>query len=817
MENAVEALFPSSLPVARVEFLPSGNRPAVPVLSAAVVSRRHFILSRALIRETLPSLALATGVTTFLLLIRALFMLAELFVSRGVAAGSAVRLLALNLPNILALTLPIGTLFAVLMTAARSSADSELIALQSCGVSLTRVARPLFLVAGLVFGVNLLNMLWLMPRTNLEASLLRQKMRMSVGVALLQAKEFAEDFQGYLLYVDRIEPDSGEWHGIVLFDTRNPLEEQLVLARSGRFTSNQTDGSATLALQDATTHILAPDQPGKYRRNSNRTLEIFLRPQGPSPTQHIRRGPTETSSSDLLSRIRGQDDSSPRERIEARVEMHKRVAIPAAALVFVLVGLALGIRNRRGGKGFGLTASVLLVVVYYILLINGEILAASGRLPAAAGAWLPNLVLGGVGAVLFAHALRGGARGGPRPSQAVPWLTRLARPMAGWRLLRSEGQRTRAPWGTTTRWFPSLGILDAYVVRLCVRFLVLVLVAVCALSIIINLTENLTDIQRNKPSLGVVASYYAFSLPQIFREIAPLAFLIAFLGTTATLERHNETTALKACGISLTRVTLPLLLLALGLAGSMFVLDDQFTPRANRASQQLLDIIEGKKQARSHRATDRQWLFLPDGRTLLNFMEYDADTSTLVRPSVFVFDQDMDLRARYMARKATFEEGRWRSEGAWSRTFLPDGRIDYVPPQARTSELPIQVSKEYLGREYRRAAQMSFTELSEYIRTLRAAGYRVDKLRVQLHQRVAYPLTLVLLPWLSLSFAFQVVRRGTVMGVALALVLGMVYFAVLAFSTQLGEASLLPPILAAWTPTVLFALLAINRHTYLRT
>lgn len=782
------------------------------------MSRRHFILSRALIRETLPSLALATGVTTFLLLIRALFMLAELFVSRGVAAGSAFRLLALNLPNILALTLPIGTLFAVLMTAARSSADSELTALQSCGVPLTRVARPLFLVAGVVFALNLLNMWWLMPRTNLEASLLRQKMRMSVGVALLQAKEFAEDFQGYLLYVDRIEPDSGEWHGIVLFDTRNPLEEQLVLARSGRFTSNQADGSATLTLQDATTHLLAPDQPGKYRRNSNRTLEIFLRPQGPSPTQRIRRGPPETPSSALLSRIQGQDESSPRERIEARVELHKRVAIPAAALVFVLVGLALGIRNRRGGKGFGLTASVLLVVVYYVLLINGELLAVSGRLPAAVGAWLPNLVLAGVGAVLFAHALRGGSRGGPsRESQAVSWLKRLARRVAEWRHQRSEGQRTRAPWGTTTRWFPSLGILDTYVVRLCIRFLLLVLVAVCALSIIINLTENLTDIQRNKPSLGVVASYYAFSLPQIFREIAPLAFLIAFLGTTATLERHNETTALKACGISLTRVTLPLLLLALGLAASLFVLDDQFTPRANRASQQLLDIIEGKKQARSHRATDRQWLFLPDGRTLLNFMEYDADTSTLVRPSVFVFDHDMDLRARYMARKATFEEGRWRSEGAWSRTFLPDGRIDYVPSQARTSELPIQVGKEYLGREYRRAAQMSFAELSEYIRTLRAAGYRVDKLRVQLHQRVAYPLTLVLLPWLSLSFAFQVVRRGTIMGVALALVLGMVYFAVLAFSTQLGEASLLPPVLAAWTPTVLFALLAVNRHTYLRT
>jgi LPS export ABC transporter permease LptF/LPS export ABC transporter permease LptG len=797
----------------------SGNRHVLPVLSTPVKSRRHFILSRALIRETLPSLVLATGATTFLLFIRALFFLAELFVSRNVAPASALRLLSLNIPNILALTLPIGALFAVLMTTARCSADSELIALQACGVRLIRVAGPLLVVALAVFVVNFANMWWLMPRTNLQFRMLQQKLRLSVGAALLQPKEFVEDFQGYLLYVDRIDQDTGRWHGIVLFDTRNPLEEQLVLARSGRYSTNQIDGSATLSLEDVTTHVLAPDQPSKYRRNANRTLEIFLRPRGPDPSQRTRWGPRETTSSELLARLAGSDGSTPEEQIEARIELHKRVATPAAALIFVLVGFPLGARNRRGAKGFGLTASVLLVVLYYVLLTNGELLATNGRLPPALGAWLPNLVLAGIGGILIRQLVHGRPHVGASGRWWLPgWTGRWVHVLVDWRQRRDQGRsRARVAWGATARWFPSLGILDAHVVRLCLGFLALVLVAVCALWITVNLTENLDDIQRNKPALGVVASYYAFLLPQILRDILPLAFLIAFLGTTATLERHNETTALKASGISLTRVMLPLLMLGLGLAVGLFVMDDQLTPRANRAGQRLADIIRGKKQARSHRATDRQWLFLPDGRTLLNFMEYDADTSTLVRPAILVFDQDMDLRARYMARKATFEDGRWRSEGAWSRTFLPDGRTDYVPPLARATELPLRVGTEYLGQEYRRAAQMSFAELGEYIRTLRAAGYRVDHLRVQLHQKIAYPLALVLLPWLSLSFAFQVVRRGTMMGIALALVLGMVYFAVLAFSTRLGEASLIPPMLAAWTPTVLFALLAVNRHTYLKT
>lgn len=773
-----------------------------------------------MIRETLPTLGLAAGVTTFMLLINALFRLAELMVSRSVPASTALHLLALSLPNILVLTIPIGMLFAALITSARWSADSELVAIQACGVRPTRIARPLILVGLLLFVANLVNYWVVVPTTNLALENMRRRLMLSVGLSMLQAREFVEDFQGYLLYVDRIEPDTGAWSGIVLFDLNNPLEEQIVLARSGRFTANSTEGSATLALQDATTHLLQPDHPEKYRQNANRTLEIYLRPKGPDRTQRIRSGPAATPSHELQMRV-SAPDVKPEERRDAVYELHKRVALPAATLVFVLVAFPLGARNRRGGRGFGLTISVLVVMLYYVLLMGGEYMAASEKVPPAVGAWLPNMVLAAVAAALLVRIRRAGAHhashAASRWERLRATLARMQRAPRAARRTAEPATRPRSPWATQERRLPSLGILDGYVIRTCLSFLVLVMLAVCVLWITVNLAENLTDISRNQPPAGVVASFYVLSLPQIVRDMLPLAFLIAFLGTTAVLERNNETTALKASGISLTRVTLPLLLVGFGLAVALFALDDQITWRANRASQRLGDIINGKKVARSHRATDRLWLFLPDGRTLVNFMQYDPDARVLVRPSIFEFNDDMSLRTRHMARKAEFKDGKWMAEQAWARTFLPEGRIEFVPPQPRPTELPLLVGQDYFGREYRKAAQMSFRELSTYIRSLRAAGYRVDRLRVQLHQKVAYPLTLVLLPWLSLSFAFQVVRKGTVMGIALALILGMAYFAVMAFSTRLGEASLLPPLLAAWTPTVVFALLAVNRHTHLRT
>jgi hypothetical protein len=209
-------------------------------------------------------------------------------------------------------------------------------------------------------------------------------------------------------------------------------------------------------------------------------------------------------------------------------------------------------------------------MLYYILLMAGESLAASGKIPALLGAWLPNLALAGIAAATFGSIRRLGS-----PSRiALRWQGATARLGAWSATLRTlaSGQRRAAVAErphrrqTAEGRLPVPGILDTYVLRMCVSFLVLVLLAVCTLWIAVNLAENLDDIHRNHASLTVVAGYYALSLPQILREMLPLAFLIAFLGTTAVLERHNEATALKAAGVSLTRVVLPLLLLGGALA-----------------------------------------------------------------------------------------------------------------------------------------------------------------------------------------------------------------------------------------------------------
>lgn len=785
--------------------------------------RRHFIVARSMVREMLPTFLLATGVSTFLLLIRSLFELADLFISHSVATRDAFLFLILVLPSLLVLTIPMGLLFAVLLTSARWSGDSELIALQSCGVRLWRVARPFALVGLVAFLLDLVLTVVVMPRTNRAWMQLTTRVALSSGKAAVEPHVFVEDFPGQLLYVDRVDRDTGRWHGILLFDLTNPTEERMVTADSGDLVTDPKTGTAWLNLHDTVTHVLQPDKPDKYTQNPNEELRILLTPPNAS-TDTRRVGVRGMSSSDLLKRA-DNPALKDEERLDALVELHKRVAIPAAALIFALVGFPLGVSNRRGGKSFGLTASVALVVIYYVLLNNGELLARSHTVPAGLGMWLPNVVIGGVGLFMLGRVSRGVPIG---ITGSVLWrVTEAARGVSGWvrrtwcrlrhHLAPPAPNRTKAQADGGYTGAPLLlSTLDRYLLRLCIGFFLLVIITVCTIWVVVDFSENVDDIQKHAVPFMVVASYYFFLLPQILHDTLPIAYLIAFLGASAVLERNNETTAIKAAGVSLSRAALPLLLLGLLLGGGLFGMDEVVVQRANRASQRLFDIIRGRKVARSYRATDRLFLFLPDGHTLVNFLQFDPDTDTLVRPSIYVFDDKLNLRTRYMADRATYKDGHWRAVGAWSRTLLAGGSPAFVR-HLGPIDLPLNVGPSYFGREYRRPSQMSFGELASYIHTLREAGYRVDRLRVQLHQKLAYPLSIAVLAWLALPYAFRMGRRGTVTGIAVALVLGMVYFAFTAFVTKLGEASLLPPVLAAWTPTVVFVLLAINRHTVLRT
>lgn len=807
------------------------------------------VLDRYVVREVLAPTVVGFITYTFLLLMRAIFGLMEQIFVRGVSAADALRLLKVTVPHVAVLTIPMAFLFGVLIAVGRMNSENEVVALQAGGISTGRVLRSIVVLGVALTALNGYLTVVVMPRANRELRELKVRLFSSAKViGQIEPRVFYEGFPNLLLYVRDIDPDTGYWKGVILYDRSQSGEDRLVVARRGRLVSevpsesgkNGASSSATgepwLRLEDVVTHEFNPARPETYRVNVNRTQLHKLFPKEAGSVSYSL-GMRELSTARLL-RIAGvplpvgtvkepgRPGATPTQRRLALVELHKRLAIPAACIAFAFIALPLGIGTRSGGRGRGFLLSIGVILVYYIMLNNGEVIAREGRVPPWVGVWAPNLVLIAVALFLmhgmarwlgekrrrvglFARLLerRGGRRRGAVPEART---ARTGVPLTGSIPVALQRRQTR-----TT--FPTL--LDRYLTTRLMAPLALVLGSTAALYIVVDLADKIDEVAKHKASFGIFLAYYWNLIPQVALDVTPFAILIGVLIVLTLLERNLELTSLKAGGISLYRVVVPIVLVALACAIGLGILEESVVPRANRKAAHLLDRIMGRETARSYAAADRQWLFSRDGMTLYNFLRFDAKTSTLIRFTSFRFDDSDALRLQLFADRARYTNGSWMADSGWFRQIYPDG-TDEFRRITRPMELDVPESPSYFAHKYQSPSQMSFRDLRRYIHELAASGYRPVQLIVRLHQKLTYPLSAFVMVLLALPFGLNRSggrRLSSMQGVALALGLGIAYFVLVALAGKMGEANILPPVVGAWLPPVLATLFAANRLTTLRT
>ncbi len=799
-----------------------------PVGMALLVSR----LDRMVIREIVPPAALGFVVYTFLLTMRAIFALVEQVFVRGVPAADALRLLLFSLPQVVVLTLPMGFLFGVLIAMGRMSSDSEIVALQAAGISARRLLWPVVLAGLVIAAANACVTLVVAPAMSREMRALRLRVFTNArALGRIEARVFHEGFANVLLYLREIDPD-GSWHGVVMYDRSDPGLERLSLARQGRLLVAGADhgsgggGEPWLELEDAVTHQFMPGKPATYRvnRNLRQVHRLALPDQGQA---RYRPGIRERGTGELVE-ILAVPAASPeeaKERRHAAVELHKRVAIPAACVVFAIAALPLGIGSRSAGRGRGFVLSIGVILFYYVTFNHGELLALEGRAPAWLGTWLPNLLLSGVSLLLLLRVGRWLGERGPMTGLADRLLARFGRRLGGAEETTPAGAAATTPAAGSRPAarrlaltpFPTL--LDRYLARRLAMPLLLVLLSTSALYVVIDLTDRVDDIAKNHAPLSVILAYYWNLLPQVVLDVTPFAVLIAVLIVLTVLDRQLELTALKAAGVSVYRLMIPMVLLAASGTALLWTLEESVVPGANREAKRLLDRIKGREVPRSYRATDRQWLLSRDGATIYNFLRYEPGAQSMSRFTMFRIDGAMQLRYHLFADRVAFSQGRWVVDSGWFREFKGDGSEAFEQIN-RPTIVDVSEGPEYFAQEYRRPAEMTYAELAVYIREVQTSGYRPDKLVVRWYQKLSYPLSVAVMVLLALPYGLGHGggrRVSTIQGIAIAVGLGIGYFMVVAVCGKMGEAELLPPAVAAWLPVALAALLAVNRMTTIRT
>jgi LPS export ABC transporter permease LptG len=496
--------------------------------------------------------------------------------------------------------------------------------------------------------------------------------------------------------------------------------------------------------------------------------------------------------------------------------IQKKFSIPVACLVFGLLGLGLGISNRKDGKQSSFVVAIAVIFVYYVFMYSGESAAKARWIPAWVAMWIPNIVLGAAGAALLAWRARHGDTGGGI-SIRLPWrlpvqpeATRPAPPARA----TSGRDRTVVVVRIPQIRMPTLRIVDRYVAGIYLRVFGIAFVGMLALFYIATFIDLSDKLFKGQATIGQLLQFFWYSTPQYIYYVLPLSALITTLVTIGLLTRTSELVVMKACGISLYRAALPLIGFGLLWSGVLFGLGESILAEANRQAQALNHVIRGGSP-RTFDVLSRQWVAGRDG-SLYNFLAFSPREHELDGLSIYRFAPgSWDLASRMFVTEARFVDGQWQARRGWTRTFDQAAAVTAYDPFDH-GVVKIE-AVDYFMTERPDAERMNYRQLRQYVGELRTSGFNVTPYVVALHRKLSFPAVTVIMTLIAVPFAVTTGRRGALYGIGVGIVLALTYWLIFSVFAAIGTAGLLSPPLAAWAPNILFASVAVYLLLTVRT
>jgi len=739
---------------------------------------------------------------------------------------------------------------------------------------------PVVLLSIVVSGVMLyISFSWL-PRSvrNLTDLKANQSLVFEGLNTEIKPRVFEESIPQRVLYIEDIDRAKNLWHNIFLVDTSgDPSQTKIVTATSGSLRQGERSEMPELHLEHAALHQTGTSDAERHELDAqNQTPDPLTTAVVPEPAasqslsnaekqkekekkkQNANRPPPYTAarfdemtyglevSDEKKSEATGIDrDARQVEEMEwgellrysppaadSRewlAEIHKRLALPSACLVFAMLGVGFGITNVRTGRSFGLLLGLAITITYYLLALWGQHAALAGTLPVWLGIWIANILLASLGVVV----LQAGRRPGSDPLSLLTSLRHswsfakqkeAAPEKAGSTPLGAVVRRSRAfeeragsdsteQRKSKARWFPGIPtgrrarpqLLDRLVLSELVRFFVFILAGFSSLFLIVTLFQLLDYISRNNIEWVIVANYLIFLLPMILNYVSPIAALVAVMVTFGILHKTSQVVALKASGQSIFRLAAPAILASILLSGFVFVNQDYILPFTNRRQNNLRYMIrKGQEPPQTFYQTTNKWIFGTESR-IFNYAYFTPSTNTFARLSILdLTRQPFGISRRLYARRATWDDSaqQWVLEKGWERKFESDRLVAFESFDIRKyslAEHPDYFKKETVG-----SSSMTLAELRRAISELSRSGFDVLDLRIALQSKIAFPLTCLVMVIVGLPFSFSVGKRGALYGVAAGMAIGLAYWGLTGLFEQMGRYEVLPPMMAAWGPNMLF-------------
>jgi len=615
-----------------------------------------------------------------------------------------------------------------------------------------------------------------------------------------------------VFYMEDFTQDRENWSGIFVADNTNRKEPRIILAKSGTWLTDKVNRRLQLHLGRGISYSTNMEDPGEEHIFNFKAYDLPIELVAAEDvitgngSDNAGKQPEKASEMDMLQLWKRSRGGDPAERTGVLVELNQRIALPFSVFPFALLGLTLSVNAKKGGRTSGFALSLAIVLLFYILFINGIRLASIEKISPWIGLWAANIILGLIGIFLLFKA--------ERSLKSDTWLS-MDRWRHGWekasarlhmqrlqkRLSRLDNKLFQIVSSVIRFLFPK--IFDLYVARGFLVYFFWSLAACSLLFIVLTLFELLDDAIRNGIAIIEIVEYFMFYLPQIFTLAIPMSVLLAILINFGILEKNSEITAVKAGGWSLYRVSVPIFLLASVLCVGLFLMQDYILPAANERQDGIWNKI--KNRAPQTTIPMRKWI-LGESDRIYNYEHFDESEDSFVGLNIYEIDMNSAVMLRRIraSRAHIGSNDLWQLEDGWVRDYREkqDGfrafktETFYFPERADYFEREIFQPKE--------SSKMTYYELKSYIKYLRDSGYNAIELQVELYKKISFPLSCLTMTLLAIPFSFIIGKRGAFFGIGASIAIAMFYLLVMGLFEGMGNYGILNPFLAAWAPNLLF-------------
>ncbi len=352
--------------------------------------------------------------------------------------------------------------------------------------------------------------------------------------------------------------------------------------------------------------------------------------------------------------------------------------------------------------------------------------------------------------------------------------------------------------------FENYRTIQHYVVREYLKIFGLAMTSLILIYVIVLFFQKVDTFIKYRAPFPLIFEYLLYKVPEVaFQWTLPYAVLLATLLTLGMFSRHSEITAMKAGGISLYRITIPLLFIALLISFLSFLGNEHLVPLTNQKVRYLLDVKVFRETPTSFFKNYKIW-YHSDHR-IFNIQLLDPEKKLLKGFTVYQFDNQFRCVQRIDAREVKWVDGKWWLSDGAVRDFDESGSIRTT--RFNETEFALQEHWDALQTIERRSREMSYSELRNYIQKIQTSGYDATRYLVDLYSKYSYPLLNLIMVLIGVPFALKTGRSGGVaLSIGISVLIGFAYGVTFYIFLSFGKSGVLSPLLSSWTPTLLFGL-----------